>query len=1361
MPALLTRQLLRQLRHFLAELFLLALQALQLAAALLFRHVLHAPGQITLCAGQTFLTARQLFQLVLFLGGLSAPATARALRRLVAVLQLPHLHLEQLAQVFTLLLRPAAAPAATGLLGADVGAVDVGLSFQNVLQCHLLGLQGTGDLLLLQLGDRQVHLFDSLLQIQNGIVITVVGEIQSLRQTLDGLLRARGGLGLGLGDDADIGSQCSGVRVQWLIAQLPGRSNDVFLQRHQCTAFAAALPATSATAALLPAGTTEFLIGGHHLQEVDVGHDLGRPGQAIVVGQREVIADEVARRHAEVFQVDHFGAGDAAGLLFGQEVHSHLVGADDVVMQVETAESVVVTGVDFQHHFLQGHHVLIAARALEHQLGRLVGNCANEVIQRVEALQVFEVAGDNVIDAILGHGEAGLAGAAVDAQRDALVARAFLEFDTRRLDVLVEDNLQFHLCALGHQHVAGIRLGVVLNAGVLGIGIGHIDLLHTRQVIDRDAELFGALLAVLFEIDVVDQILLHGGQEVTVAGAVTAAGVLEHCQVLPVHVVALDAQLNLAGHGVGHARHDGGRLAALHGDVARFQRDLDRTGLFDHEGRRFRFRAERPEQTTGRREHDFREHEGHDSHAQGGGGTAKGHPGHFRLGHAVNPRLLLLHVQFSIGPQLADELLRDATAAGGLLVRGEFKGSQEALFEVGDAVFHEMGKGLIIALQTAKSAGGKPDGPADTREQQHEQQNGDGTSRIQQRFDTTEQQRPGRDGNDCQTDMMQGVKPVAAATDIAEGLAQVFECGRCHVGSSCLCKNVIVATVTSPCRISGNAPVMPAPNMPGWPNYPTNRAAKASNGEPEGETELPRPVFPLRSDICDQRLQPMLEDFARRRGRQRHEDDPRRPFVGRQIRLDERLQRRGVQCAARHRLHAGHHQLVALGALADHCTEYDVRMPRDHRLDFGRIHIESGMNDQLLAAPGNMHVASLIQAHQIARVQEALRIDHCRRGLGVAVIAAHDAWSAHMQFPHLARGHFAPLRVAQPYLQPRQRPAHAAIVQTFVPAHLADGGAALGHAIGVEQADAEQGFGILLDGGVERRTAGIEEAHAGHVRRADALRTRVFQKPGIHGGHAQQAGDVLLTQRAQHHGWFETVSQHQCRATVQRRKEHGGQTEDVRQGQHAVNAILRRHAAQDAGDGGDVENVAVSQHDALRVARGACGVDHHADARLYGELELGQGRCGGIGHKHPQSGAIKQQFGRRQLTPQRLPVRIGGGGVEQTHGEPWLAMLLDAVDLRARQPGIDYHTDGVQFAQGQNGDEQRHTVLIDQQHAIARANALFTIERLRSVHPLFQLRETAGLAQMVAGRQCVRTLQRPLLQRRTDALRQALQQLAH
>ena len=231
-------------------------------------------------------------------------------------------------------------------------------------------------------------------------------------------------------------------------------------------------------------------------------------------------------------------------------------------------------------------------------------------------------------------------------------------------------------------------------------------------------------------------------------------------------------------------------------------------------------------------------------------------------------------MQFSIGPQLADELLRDATAAGGLLVRGEFKGSQEALFEVGDAVFHEMGKGLIIALQTAKSAGGKPDGPADTREQQHEQQNGDGTSRIQQRFDATEQQRPGRDGNDCQTDMMQGVKPVAAATDIAEGLAQVFECGRCHVGSSCLCKNVIVATVTSPCRISGNAPVMPAPNMPGWPNYPTNRAAKASNGEPEGETELPRPVFPLRSDICDQRLQPMLEDFARRRGRQRHEDDP-------------------------------------------------------------------------------------------------------------------------------------------------------------------------------------------------------------------------------------------------------------------------------------------------------------------------------------------------------------------------------------------------------------------------------------------------------------------------------------------------------
>ena len=816
LAALLTGQLLRQLRHFLAELLLFTLQALQLAATLLFGHVLHASSQIALGTGQPFLTTRQFFQLVLFLGGLRTACPAGTLWRLVAVLQLPHFHLEQLAQVFPLLLLPAAAPApAACLLGADISAIDIGLCLQNELQRHLLGLQRTGDLLFLQLGNGKVHLLDGLLQIQHGIVVTVIGKIQALGQSLDGLLGPRGGFSLGLGDDADIRCQSRRIGIQWLIAQLPGGRDDVFLQSHQRAAFAATLTAPAATAALLAAGTPEFLICGNHLQEIDVRDDFGGPGKTIVVSQREVVADKVTRDNVQVFKIDHLSAGDTAGLLLGQEVHGHFIGAHDVVMQVEAAQAIVVTGIDFQHHLFQRHHILVAPRTLEHQLGRLVGNRTDEIIQRVQALQILEVTGNDAVHAVLCHGEAGLADAAVDAQRDALVTRAFLEFNAGGFDVLVEGDLQFHLCALRHQHVPCVCLCIVLNAGVFRVGIDHIDLLHPRQVVHRDAELLGALLTVLFEIDVIDQVFLHGWQEIAVAGTVTATGILQHRQVLPVDIVALNAQLNFAGHGIGHARDDSGGLASLHGDIAGLQRDFDVTRDLDHHRRRLRIGGKRPEQAAGGRKHDFGKHERHNGDAQCRRRSAQRNPGHFRLSHAVYPRLLLLYMGLGIGPELTHELLRHAAAGGRLFVGGKFKRGEEALFEVRNAVFYKMRQRLIITLQSAQSAGREPDGARDASQKQDEEQHGNSAPGFQQRFDATEQQGPGRDGNDGQADMMQGIEPVATTTDIAEGLAQIFECGRCHVGSSCLCKNVIVATVTSPCRIPENAPGKPAPNMPG------------------------------------------------------------------------------------------------------------------------------------------------------------------------------------------------------------------------------------------------------------------------------------------------------------------------------------------------------------------------------------------------------------------------------------------------------------------------------------------------------------------------------------------------------------------
>src|SRR5690606_28349349 len=73
-----------QLCHFLAQLLLFPLQALQLTSALFLVHLLHAPGKITLGTGQSFLTSRQFFQLVGLLG-VAGRATTAALRGFVAV----------------------------------------------------------------------------------------------------------------------------------------------------------------------------------------------------------------------------------------------------------------------------------------------------------------------------------------------------------------------------------------------------------------------------------------------------------------------------------------------------------------------------------------------------------------------------------------------------------------------------------------------------------------------------------------------------------------------------------------------------------------------------------------------------------------------------------------------------------------------------------------------------------------------------------------------------------------------------------------------------------------------------------------------------------------------------------------------------------------------------------------------------------------------------------------------------------------------------------------------------------------------------------------------------------------------------
>ena len=457
-------------------------------------------------------------------------------------------------------------------------------------------------------------------------------------------------------------------------------------------------------------------------------------------------------------------------------------------MQIEFAEAVIVIRFHRQHHLLQRHHVLILAGALQHQFRRLVGNGADVVVERVLTYQILEVLGHHTIDPVTTDGQRGASDVALDGQGQVLVTSgAVLKLQSGGLDVLVEGHQQLDLRPFRHQHVAGISLGIVFDAGVLGILIGDVDLLDLGQIVETDAELLGTLLAVLHEVDVIDHVFLHGRHEITVGGTVTAAGVLTHRQFLPVDVVGLHAQLNLAGHRIGHAGHNRGRIAALHGDIARLHTDQNFTRHFDSCNRRGGFRREGPQQPTGTVE------QGVGKQQRGGGDNDRSerrtqrHPGISSGDYLINLLLLFLHVNFGIGPQLTDELRRDAAHIRVQGVGIEFQRSEQALFQIGNPTFDILRHKLIVRLHAPDTEEHMPDGSGDTSHKNTEECDVTTARGLPPGFQTTEQQDQRYDSDDRQTDLLQHVQSAAPATEGAEGLAQIFECWRCHRESSCLC----------------------------------------------------------------------------------------------------------------------------------------------------------------------------------------------------------------------------------------------------------------------------------------------------------------------------------------------------------------------------------------------------------------------------------------------------------------------------------------------------------------------------------------------------------------------------------------------
>ena len=191
------------------------------------------------------------------------------------------------------------------------------------MQRLLLRLHSRGQCLLIQISRRQLHLFDCTLQIGDSIAITVIRKIESLRQAVDRHAGPLHGIALGICNHRHIVSELTLIHGQLLLTKAPGRSNNVFLQCHQRAAVIATASAT--TALLATAGTTELLIGRHHLKKIDIGNDFLGAAQIIVVCNCQVVTDKVTRLNHKVFHINHLIAGYTAGLFGRQKIHCDLV----------------------------------------------------------------------------------------------------------------------------------------------------------------------------------------------------------------------------------------------------------------------------------------------------------------------------------------------------------------------------------------------------------------------------------------------------------------------------------------------------------------------------------------------------------------------------------------------------------------------------------------------------------------------------------------------------------------------------------------------------------------------------------------------------------------------------------------------------------------------------------------------------------------------------------------------------------------------------------------------------------------------------------------------------------------------------
>ena len=161
------------------------------------------------------------------------------------------------------------------------------------------------------------------------------------------------------------------------------------------------------------------------------------------------------------------------------------------------------------------------------------------------------------------------------------------------------------------------------------------------------------------------------------------------------------------------------------------------------------------------------------------------------------------------------------------------------------------------------------------------------------------------------------------------------------------------------------------------------------------------------------------------------------------------------------------------------------------------------------------------------------------------------------------------------------------------------------------------------------------------------------------------------------------------------RHQHGGQTEYVRQRQHAVDAILAVHLAERRRDIPGEAQIRVRQHHALRRAGGPGGVENDGD--LIGILDHRPVMTHVVDRQGHPSGVQGEGFRLRR-------VGVGGSLLGDSRGKDACSrrrMVDHAGQLGGFHAGVDRYRRGAGRRDSKDEGSRGEAVLGDDHHAIA------------------------------------------------------------